>query len=170
MNDEQQLEGIAIVGMAGRFPGAESVEEFWANLVAGRESISFFNDDGISCVWFGRCGTKASRAVCRRSRSFEGCGLFRCGVFRSKSERSRSHGSAAAGIFGSMLGSAGTRRLCARQDAWIGRRVCGRQHKYLRPPCAGTAAGADGIGRVRPGDVRERQRLFDDARGVQVGT
>jgi amino acid adenylation domain-containing protein len=48
MNDEQQLEGIAIVGMAGRFPGAESVEEFWANLVAGRESISFFHDDELA--------------------------------------------------------------------------------------------------------------------------
>src|SRR6202051_3354795 len=46
MNDE--LEGIAIVGMAGRFPGAESVEEFWANLVAGRQSISFFNDDELA--------------------------------------------------------------------------------------------------------------------------
>src|ERR1700675_1527310 len=48
MNDEQQFEGIAIVGMAGRFPGAESVEEFWANLVAGRESISFFNDEELA--------------------------------------------------------------------------------------------------------------------------
>src|ERR1700688_463632 len=48
MNDERQLEGIAIVGMAGRFPGAESVEEFWVNLVAGRESISFFNDDELA--------------------------------------------------------------------------------------------------------------------------
>ena len=48
MNDELQLEGIAIVGMAGRFPGAESVEEFWANLVAGRESVSFFNDDELA--------------------------------------------------------------------------------------------------------------------------
>ena len=35
---EKQYEGIAVIGMAGRFPGAESVEEFWANLVAGRES------------------------------------------------------------------------------------------------------------------------------------
>ncbi|MDP9147111.1 MAG: aminotransferase class III-fold pyridoxal phosphate-dependent enzyme, partial [Acidobacteriota bacterium] len=42
--DELQYEGIAIIGMSGRFPGAESIEEFWANLVAGRESISFFND------------------------------------------------------------------------------------------------------------------------------
>ena len=48
MNDERQLEGIAIVGMAGRFPGAESVEEFWANLVAGRESISFFDDTELA--------------------------------------------------------------------------------------------------------------------------
>src|SRR5262249_11459373 len=32
------------VGMAGRFPGAESVEELWVNLVAGKESVSFFDD------------------------------------------------------------------------------------------------------------------------------
>jgi amino acid adenylation domain-containing protein len=48
MNEERQLDGIAIVGMAGRFPGAESVEEFWANLVAGRESISFFPDEELA--------------------------------------------------------------------------------------------------------------------------
>jgi acyl transferase domain-containing protein len=45
MNKEQdQYEGIAIIGMAGRFPGADSVEEFWANLIAGKESVSFFTD------------------------------------------------------------------------------------------------------------------------------
>jgi natural product biosynthesis luciferase-like monooxygenase protein/amino acid adenylation domain-containing protein len=42
--DEGHHEGIAIIGMAGRFPGANSVEEFWANLVSGRESVSFFTD------------------------------------------------------------------------------------------------------------------------------
>ena len=47
MNDEQH-NGIAIVGVAGRFPGADNVEEFWANLVAGRESISFFTDAELS--------------------------------------------------------------------------------------------------------------------------
>ncbi len=35
-------ERIAIVGMAGRFPGASDVESFWRNLVDGVESISFF--------------------------------------------------------------------------------------------------------------------------------
>ena len=38
---------IAIVGIAGRFPGAASVEAFWRNLTAGVESISFFSDDDV---------------------------------------------------------------------------------------------------------------------------
>jgi len=29
---------VAIVGMAGRFPGAGSVSDFWENLKKGRES------------------------------------------------------------------------------------------------------------------------------------
>jgi acyl transferase domain-containing protein len=44
MNGDSQYDGIAIIGMAGRFPGADSVEEFWDNLVQGRESVSFFSD------------------------------------------------------------------------------------------------------------------------------
>ncbi|HET9834893.1 MAG TPA: polyketide synthase, partial [Rhodanobacteraceae bacterium] len=35
-------EGVAIVGMAGRFPGARSVEELWNNLIAGHDCISRF--------------------------------------------------------------------------------------------------------------------------------
>ena len=35
---------IAVIGMAGRFPGARSVEEFWNNLRNGVESIVFFSD------------------------------------------------------------------------------------------------------------------------------
>jgi len=34
--------GIAIVGMAGRFPGAATVDEFWQNLCSDSESVSFF--------------------------------------------------------------------------------------------------------------------------------
>ena len=36
---------IAIVGMSGRFPGAQSIEQFWGNLRDGVESVSFFSDD-----------------------------------------------------------------------------------------------------------------------------
>ncbi|WP_167285021.1 polyketide synthase [Marilutibacter alkalisoli] len=34
---------IAIIAMAGRFPGASDVEQFWRNLCEGRDSISFFD-------------------------------------------------------------------------------------------------------------------------------
>ncbi|MDQ6675548.1 MAG: SDR family NAD(P)-dependent oxidoreductase [Chloroflexota bacterium] len=40
-------QAIAIVSMAGRFPGANSVDEFWDNLCQGRESISFFTDEEL---------------------------------------------------------------------------------------------------------------------------
>jgi acyl transferase domain-containing protein len=36
------LDGVAIIGMAGRFPGARNVAEFWKNQLAGIESISHF--------------------------------------------------------------------------------------------------------------------------------
>jgi iturin family lipopeptide synthetase A len=41
-------EGIAIIGMAGRFPGAQNVEEFWRNLSAGVESIARFTDTELA--------------------------------------------------------------------------------------------------------------------------
>jgi acyl transferase domain-containing protein len=39
--------GIAIVGMAGRFPGASDVDQFWENIKNGVESISFFSDEEL---------------------------------------------------------------------------------------------------------------------------
>jgi len=41
------LQGIAVIGMEGRFPGAKTVAEFWQNLRDGRESISFFEDEAL---------------------------------------------------------------------------------------------------------------------------
>ncbi|MEM7134163.1 MAG: amino acid adenylation domain-containing protein [Chloroflexota bacterium] len=38
---------IAIIGMAGRFPGADTIEQFWQNLCYGVESITFFDDDEL---------------------------------------------------------------------------------------------------------------------------
>lgn len=39
--------GIAIIGMAGRFPGAANLEEFWENLRGGVESLSVFTDEEL---------------------------------------------------------------------------------------------------------------------------
>ena len=38
---------VAIIGMAGRFPGAQNINEFWNNLTSGKESISFFDQDDL---------------------------------------------------------------------------------------------------------------------------
>jgi non-ribosomal peptide synthase protein (TIGR01720 family) len=43
-----QIEQIAIIGLAGRFPGAKNVDEFWQNLQNGVESISFFTDEELA--------------------------------------------------------------------------------------------------------------------------
>lgn len=42
-----QLDGVAIVGMAGRFPGANDITEYWRNLQDGVESITFFSDEEL---------------------------------------------------------------------------------------------------------------------------
>jgi acyl transferase domain-containing protein len=41
------LNDIAIIGMSGRFPGAQSVEEFWQNLCQGKEAITFFTEEEL---------------------------------------------------------------------------------------------------------------------------
>ena len=38
------LDGIAIVGMSGRFPQAPDLNQFWRNLQEGVENVSFFSD------------------------------------------------------------------------------------------------------------------------------
>jgi len=55
-NFDQGL-NIAIIGMAGRFPGAKDIDEFWENLCAGLETIRPVSDDellasGISSAEF----------------------------------------------------------------------------------------------------------------------
>ena len=40
-----QQSDIAVIGMAGRFPGAPNLETFWQNLKGGVESIAFFTDE-----------------------------------------------------------------------------------------------------------------------------
>lgn len=46
-NGINEQEQIAIVGMACRFPGADNLNKFWQNLVAGIESISTFSDEEL---------------------------------------------------------------------------------------------------------------------------
>lgn len=46
-HDEIELEGIAVIGMAGRFPGAATVEAFWYSIRNGVEAVTFFTDEEL---------------------------------------------------------------------------------------------------------------------------
>lgn len=45
---DRSSSNVAIVGMSGRFPGAGNLDEFWQNLQAGVESISFFSEQELA--------------------------------------------------------------------------------------------------------------------------
>src|SRR6476469_283634 len=46
--DDEELEGrVAIIGMAGRYPGAPDLAAFWSNLRRGVESIVAFSEDEL---------------------------------------------------------------------------------------------------------------------------
>ncbi|HWT65805.1 MAG TPA: beta-ketoacyl synthase N-terminal-like domain-containing protein, partial [Terracidiphilus sp.] len=46
--DPESGESIAVVGMVGRFPGADNLDQLWRNLRESRESISFFTPEELS--------------------------------------------------------------------------------------------------------------------------
>lgn len=47
MSSGEERFAVAVIGMEARFPGARSVEEYWENLCAGRESITRFRDEDL---------------------------------------------------------------------------------------------------------------------------
>jgi acyl transferase domain-containing protein/acyl carrier protein len=72
--------GIAIIGMAGRFPGAASVREFWANLRDGEESIRFFTTDELSAAGVDRAVCEDPRYV-KAKAALDGVDRFDAGFF-----------------------------------------------------------------------------------------
>jgi acyl transferase domain-containing protein/acyl carrier protein len=47
---ENYARAIAVVGMAGRFPGAPDVRAFWTNLREGRETVTFFSPGDLAAA------------------------------------------------------------------------------------------------------------------------
>ncbi len=45
--NETPLEGIAVIGMSGKFPGAPDLATFWANVAAGKDTISRFTREEL---------------------------------------------------------------------------------------------------------------------------
>lgn len=46
-NQTSAPDGIAIIGMSGRFPGASDIDQFWQNLVNGVDSVSRFREEEL---------------------------------------------------------------------------------------------------------------------------
>lgn len=46
-DDKISSADIAVIGMAGRFPGSDSIEELWENLRDGKETISLFTKEEL---------------------------------------------------------------------------------------------------------------------------
>ncbi|MEM8930319.1 MAG: type I polyketide synthase [Acidobacteriota bacterium] len=66
---------IAVVGMACRFPGADDVDTFWRNLLAGVESIHHFSDEELYAAGHSAEAITLPNFV-RSARLIEGVDLF----------------------------------------------------------------------------------------------
>lgn len=71
---------IAVVGMAGRFPGANSLTEFWDNLAQGRESIVTLSEQELSAAGVGEKALSNPSYV-RRAPLLDGIDEFDAGFF-----------------------------------------------------------------------------------------
>ena len=49
-NTDREMDQIAVVGMAGRFPRAATLDDFWKNLCDGVASVSFYSDEELSAA------------------------------------------------------------------------------------------------------------------------
>ncbi|WP_320777575.1 type I polyketide synthase [Streptomyces sp. CRN 30] len=45
LGEEEDLPAVAVIGMAGRFPGADDLDTFWDNLAAGRDAVRPVTDE-----------------------------------------------------------------------------------------------------------------------------
>ncbi|MEH1848178.1 MAG: beta-ketoacyl synthase N-terminal-like domain-containing protein [Nostoc sp.] len=76
----EKQEQIAIIGIAGRFPGARSVDEFWHNIKNGIQSIELLTDEELLAA-----GVKPEELqnpnYVRRYASFPGIDEFDAGFF-----------------------------------------------------------------------------------------
>ena len=70
-----ELDGIAVIGMAGRFPGADSISEFWENLCRGIESITTLSEEELAAAGVSAT-TLADPAYVRRAALLNGVDEF----------------------------------------------------------------------------------------------
>ena len=62
----REHDGIAVIAMAGRFPGAGDVQKYWNNLAGGVESIRFFTPEELRAAGFSEEAIANPRFVAAR--------------------------------------------------------------------------------------------------------
>ncbi len=78
--DQRKSREIAIIGMAGRFPQASNIEEFWKKVSQGEECISFFSDEELEKLGVDRATRESSNYV-KAGGVLEGEDLFDAAFF-----------------------------------------------------------------------------------------
>lgn len=74
-------EGIAIVGMAGRFPGARNVAQLWQNILDGRETIARFRPDELEPASADDMAARSSPHYVRARGILDEAEMFDAGFF-----------------------------------------------------------------------------------------
>ncbi len=122
-------EGIAIIGMAGKFPGAPDLEAFWRNVRNGVESVTRFTDEELDAPAL----APGEPELCPRPRHHRGGRPLRRRVLRPESARGRVHRPAAPASARDRLGGAGERGLRSGTVPGHGRRLRRVQSQQLPP-------------------------------------
>lgn len=78
--DEGLSKPVAVIGWAGRFPGADDVGEFWNNLLGGLESISFYSEDELRSAGIAESSIEDPDYI-RANPAIDGAELFDAGYF-----------------------------------------------------------------------------------------
>lgn len=78
--DAAPADAIAIIGLAGRFPDAQTIERFWQNLCEGKESVTVFTDEQLERAGVER-GQLRDPSYVRSGVVLEGVELFDAGFF-----------------------------------------------------------------------------------------
>ena len=77
---EHRSHDIALIGMAGRFPGARTPQELWKNLAAGVESVTFYSEAELLEAGVSQSLLRNANYV-RAGYDVEGFDLFDAGLF-----------------------------------------------------------------------------------------
>lgn len=80
MTTEFPPNAIAVIGMAGKFPGADSLTQFWENLSRGEESVATLSEEALTAAGVS-AETLANPAYVRRAAMLNGIDEFDADFF-----------------------------------------------------------------------------------------